>query len=276
MSTEIKEMEALNQAQANYYNNKKESKNLATNIWWFMREKVMGKFRKEYNINKDVIELHKNWLGDLSEKRVLDLGCFAGNLLSFYLAGNSKEYVAIDLSDKGIQMYKNRLEKQNLLNPNVKVYTCDFLSDNFKEEKFDVIYIFSAMHHFKYFEEFLLRLKSFLKDDGCIITYDPAETYLPMYLIRRIYRPFQSDSAWEWPFSRQTYKIILKHFTAEEIQGYLGFSKWSFLFLWIPSRKLKDKLVMKLHQYDLRNAKKFNGDLYRCLHVSFKLKINPK
>jgi hypothetical protein len=35
-----------------------------------MREKVMGKFRKDYNINKDVIELHKNWLGDLSDKRV--------------------------------------------------------------------------------------------------------------------------------------------------------------------------------------------------------------
>jgi hypothetical protein len=63
-------MEALNQVQANYYNNKKESKNLATSIWWFMREKVMGKFRKDYNINKDVIELHKNWLGDLSDKRV--------------------------------------------------------------------------------------------------------------------------------------------------------------------------------------------------------------
>lgn len=53
-------------------------------------------------MQQQTYDLHKAWFGDLSGKKVLDLGCFAGNHLSVYLAQNAREYIGVDLSEAGI------------------------------------------------------------------------------------------------------------------------------------------------------------------------------
>ena len=130
---------------------------------------------------------------------MLDLGCYAGNSLSFYLAQNSREYLGIDLSPMGINNLSRRLEKV----PGARAEVMDFLSEDFKEKDFDLIYAYGVLHHFRDVDEIIAKLQEKISPGGEIISHDPLQTSLPIKIIRTIYRPFQSDKAWEWPFSKK-------------------------------------------------------------------------
>ena len=79
-----------NEKQKEFYNKKKKS--LPSRIWSFVREKSLKNIRKELGILEQSYALHQQWMGDLSNKRVLDLGCYSGNSLSRYMATNCKTW----------------------------------------------------------------------------------------------------------------------------------------------------------------------------------------
>lgn len=265
------EMIGINKIQERFYD-KDLSKGLITGIWDRIRNKILNNLRTRINAKEDIYSLHKNWAGKLDDTRILDLGCYAGNELSLHFARNAKEYLGIDLSQRGIDILNGKLKK--IGNPNTRAKKVDFLSNEFDDYgKFDIIYIYSAMHHFQYLEILLDRLDEFLNDGGLIITYDPLQTYWLMRLIRIIYRPFQSDSEWEFPFDRDTFKIIEKYFKIEYIQGILNRSKWGFLLNFLPINfTKKSKIIRSWHRYDMENATSLNKYLYGCLHVTMLLR----
>ena len=53
--------------------------------------------------------------------------------------------------------------------------TIDFLSEDFKEKDFDLIYAYGVLHHFENLDLLIKRLKV-LKVNGEIISHDPLET----------------------------------------------------------------------------------------------------
>ncbi len=59
----------------------------------------MSRMRSSSGIAEGVLRLHLKWLGDLSDKKVPDLSCSAGNQLSMYLARASRSYLGIDLNE---------------------------------------------------------------------------------------------------------------------------------------------------------------------------------
>lgn len=265
-----------NKEQAEFYNNPETGKNFPTKIWSYIRNNIIAGGRKELKITQYIYDLHREWLGDLSNKRVLDLGCLRGNALSLEMAQKCKSYLAIDLSDhiNGLQL---KLVENGLDHAEAKVL--DFLSNDFNEqEKFDIIYIYGAMHHFEHFDVFLQRLDEFLQPGGKIIAYDPLETNWLVYLARRIYRPFQNDADWEWPFNRSSFITIQKYFDIVHIQGVLGKSKLIFLFYLFPFfRSYRKKMASKFHQYDISHANSVNSSLFNCMQVAMclqKKKIN--
>jgi 2-polyprenyl-3-methyl-5-hydroxy-6-metoxy-1,4-benzoquinol methylase len=75
-----------------------ETRSTATSLWARTRL-AMQAMRQDAAIGDDVLEMHRRWLGDLSGKKVLDLGCFAGNPLSMHLARTSASYLGLDLSE---------------------------------------------------------------------------------------------------------------------------------------------------------------------------------
>lgn len=259
-----------NKKQSRYYNQKK--RNIITELWSKIRERNFREFRKESNVENDMIDIHKLWIGDISKKRVLDMGCYAGNILSLSLAQNAKEYVGIDLSKEGIAKLNHKLKINNIIN--AKAFTLDFLSaEALRLGKFDLIYIYSAMHHFKYFETFLKRLDEFLMDGGKVVTIDPTETSLIIKIARILYRPFQQDKEWEWPFKRKSYKQIQKIFIIEKVQGFVGLSKFTFFLGFLPISKDRiTKFAKYLHNKDLEKAKYIGRHLYRCMHVAMLLR----
>lgn len=261
------ERAAVNQRQQEFYNTKK--KNLPTRIWSYFRNGALNRIKKSIGVEKEIYDLHVTWLGDLSNKKVLDLGCFAGNSLSWYLAKESDRYLGIDLSSKGIERLSRRLEKI----PGAKVEVMDFLSPNFKEKEFDIIYAYGVLHHFKNVDELIIRLQEKLKPNGVIISHDPLQTSIPINIIRKIYRPFQSDKDWEWPFSKKTYYKFAEAFEVAERRAVLGKAKYAAVLNLVPySQKKRIERIKAWHKEDWERSKESDSYMFSCMHLSMLMK----
>ena len=258
----------LNKEQAQYYD-KAKSKNIPTKIWSYLRENTLRSIRQEIGVENDCYNQHEIWFGDLSNKKVLDLGCGAGNVHSLTLAKNSKKYFGVDLSKKSIEKLNIKLKDF----PNAKAMTIDFLSEDFKERDFDLIYAYGVLHHFENLDLLIRRLKDVLKVNGEIISHDPLETSLPIFLLRRLYRPFQSDALWEWPFNKKTINKFDYDFDILDRRGILGKAKWYFLIALLPIPSSNKKKIGKyLKNLDWEKSAMSNRHLYNCMQVSFHMK----
>ncbi|TDP00855.1 class I SAM-dependent methyltransferase [Flavobacterium sp. 245] len=252
-----------NLKQKEFYNNKK--KNFATNIWSKVRNGVLNQIKKNIGVQDQSYVLHKEWFGDLSTKKVLDLGCFSGNYWSMYLAENSKEYLGIDLSDIAIAKLSERIKHL----PNAQAKAIDFLSDEFTVKDFDLIYAYGVLHHFENTSILIDKLNEKLAFSGEIISYDPLETSFPVKVLRTLYRPFQSDAAWEWPFTKKTFYLFQDSFNIIERRGLLGKSKWIALVNILPlSGEKKNEIGLKWHQQDWNDSKTLDSVLFSCMHVT--------
>ncbi len=253
----------INKRQAEYYDRPSGTAgNSITQLWRIIRHRL-STISTEIGIMDAVYDQHRQWLGDLSNKSVLDLGCGRGNKLSLEIAQGSKEYLAIDLSQTAIDLYREKLHPQNL--PHARAEVIDFLSPDFKR-KFDVIYAYSVMHHFEHFDLFLQKLAGHLHPGGTIITFDPLNTSLASRILRGLYRPFQSDKDWEWPFTRASFDEIQTHLNIVELQGMLGYSKCA-LPLSVVSPSVARRIGTNLHKRDWQEATELGPALWRCLHL---------
>lgn len=258
-----RDRKTLNQRQQEFYDKKR--KNLPTRIWSYFRNGLLNRTKKEIGIEAGIYDLHRSWFGDLSKKKVLDLGCYAGNSLSIHLAQNSAEYLGIDLSPKGIEKLSARLTKID----GARAEVMDFLSEDFKEKDFDLIYAYGVLHHFKDVDELILKLKDKLKPNGAIVSHDPLQTSLPIKTIRTIYRPFQSDKDWEWPFSRKTYYKFEDAFKIVERRAVLGKTKWLPFFNLLPgSNDKKLEKARSWHREDWEHSAGSDEYMFSCMHLS--------
>lgn len=261
-------MKDINSKQKAFYDNKE--KNFVTKVWYYFRNKTLNAFRKNIGLEKEIYDLHLSWLGDLTEKKVLDLGCYEGNSLSYYMAKNSKKYVGIDLSEKAIIMLRRRLNSI----PNAEVFSVDFLSSEFNEKDFDLIYAYGVLHHFRNTEELIQKLKQKLKPGGRIISYDPLTTSLPLKLVRTLYRPFQTDKDWEWPFSRKVYHKYSNEFEIVERRAILGKTKWLFLINLLPIGKHKKETIgKKWHTIDWEKSRQSDSHMFKCMHLTMLMQL---
>ncbi len=253
----------VNLRQKEFYNTKK--KNLPTKIWSYFRNGILNKTRKNIGIEQEILDLHLKWLSNLSNKKVLDLGCYEGNQLSLYLAKNSGQYLGIDLSEKGISQLKNKLKDIE----NAEAVATDFLSEEFKEKNFDLIYAYGVIHHFKNIDELIVKLQEKLNPQGQIISYDPLKTSMPIKLLRQFYRPFQSDKDWEWPFTKAIFYKLNDAFEIKERRAVLGKSKWFFLLNFLPiSPEAKKKKAIQWHREDWENSHISDASLFSCMHLT--------
>ncbi len=255
-----------NERQKEFYNSDAVAKkNLPSRIWSKIRNGVLNDYRKQFDITNRVYDQHKLWLGDLSDKKVLDLGCLRGNALSLYLASNSKKYIGIDLSDKAIGELQTKID--GVKTNDAQAIAVDFLSDDFAETDFDIIYAYGVLHHFEDFDLLISRLKEKLKPEGIVISYDPLETSVPIKLLRSAYRPFQSDKDWEWPFTKTVLRKLKNNFVILDQKGILGSSKYGLAYNFLPlSGAFKTSKIQKLIEKDW-NPKK-DKDVYKCMHLT--------
>lgn len=269
MNQETKATIDINKRQKEFYNStKKNKKNFVSRIWSKLRNKTLSSYTKQFNLKEKVYNHHKLWLGDLTDKKVLDLGCYRGNALSLYMAKNCKEYIAIDLSDAGLQFLRDKIAAEEC--KNAKVIAVDFLSEEFGYDNFDIIYAYGVLHHFEHVDLLIKMLNKKLATGGSIISYDPLETSFPIKVLRMLYRPFQSDKDWEWPFNKKTLKKFETNFHIKEKKGILGRSKYGVPLSILPlTSGFKTKVVQKMIEKDW-DSQNWN-DIYSCMHLTMLL-----
>ena len=274
MEPEVREMLRINEQQRNYYEhadgaNESEVNGFATNLWRRWRARALSVF-DDGAIDSSLVDLHLRWLGgDVASLKVLDLGVGYGNPLSMKFAREAREYVAIDLSASMVEWFQRQLKS----NPtrNARAIVADFLSDDFVEGDFDLVYARAVFHHFKYFEAFLEKLRRSMAPGGIVITLDdPLETWLPMKLLRMAYRPFQTDADWEYPFTRKTLRAIQRHFDILKVQGTYGFSKWGIPLGFVAPQYARRR-ARAWHERDLSFAYDIRN-VTSCLRVSLMLR----
>ena len=257
-----------NVAQADYYNQTdggltSGSNGFATNLWRRMRQRALVTVS---DTQRDrVYGIHREWLGDLSGKKVLELGVGHGSALSHHLANGCAAYHGLDLSAREIDLLKAHMPKGS----HIHYHVDDFLSDSFSETNFDVIYAHSVFHHFEHMDVLFNRIKERLAPGGQIITYDPLQVWLPIRMLRAAYRPFQTDAEWEFPFTRETCNQISNAFHVQDRFGVFNRAKWAML-LGVIHPRLGQRYGDSWFARDV-DSRDPSAKMLKSLHISYQL-----
>jgi len=235
--------------------------NLVTRLWIDGRE-ILADFRKQTGVKSFIYDTQRNWLGDLSGKRVLEIGCSDGNSMSLYMAAHAREYLGIDLSTTMIEKFQRRLDSEEF--PNAHAEAIDFLSDDFSPEPFDVVYANSVVHHFRDIELFLSLLRQRLAPQGRVVTLDPMDTSWIAWSVRQPLLRVMTDGAWNRPFTRRTFGLIQRQFAIEKVQGVLGASKWPLPLSVVPGmQNMAVQMGRHRHERDRLRANVLGKHLWR-------------
>lgn len=258
------EMKAVNLRQASYYegiqaaercNNGvdgyagNEQAGWLTRVWATLRSHRKKLLRQQGM--RDAVEVRvRDWLQASAGREVLEIGCFNGTRNTLWLMEQCSHYTGIDLSPSAIELLRGKARRASLAHK-VTLVAGDVL-DFDPPRQFDLIYAQGVLHHFQHPEVLFAMLARFMKPEGRLVFSDPAELNGVLRLARRLYRPFQTDQAWEWPFTRRTVDALSRHFELREAFGYGRFSTLLVPLIAVPGLGLLlDGIYQKLLRTEL-------------------------
>lgn len=242
--------------------------NRPTRMWTGLRRRIQ-RLRAKAGGDEQLLALHRAWLGDLTSARVLDLGCFSGNQLSLWIAANAREYIGIDLSGQATSKLQGELNARGLTN--ASAIAMDFLGNDWPDAYFDSVYAYSVLHHFADLDVALAELRRVVKPGGVVVSMDPIATEPFNRVARALYRPVQTDRAWEFPFARSTLDLIGSHFSIRHLRGIQGAVKLAYPLLLFPATEgMGRKLATRLLEVDARHTF-LRLPLFGPWHVTMKL-----
>ena len=206
-----------------------------TRVWAALR-KQRKNLLMQHGVREHVEERVRNCMLEASRGDVLEIGCFNGTRNSLWLARHCAHYTGLDLSPSALQVLQGKLSSEGL-NAKTELRAGDLL-DFTSDRKFDLVYAQGVLHHFQHPEVLFPLIHSLMKPGALLVFSDPVEINLLLRFVRRLYRPFQTDHAWEWPFTSQTVAALEQSFVLSEAFGYGRFSTLWMPFLSMPGLNL--------------------------------------
>lgn len=220
-----------NKKQAEFYDNisrkedealftgyaRNESANFATRVWARLRYAHQDAFE---DIGVD--EVKTNFLLDqCAEKRggkFLEIGCFRGTRYSDPIISLAGSYTGIDLSHSAIAAFENQINGSERANK-INLVAGDLLTHR-PTQKYDVIFAHGVLHHFESPGILFQHLSELMAPNGLLLFAEPSQVNKLFKFVRSVYRPFQSDKEWEWPFTEQTVEYLNDYFVVEKGFGW--------------------------------------------------------
>ncbi len=252
----------LNEQQAEFYESRlkakkdqaasEEAAGLITNVWTRIRKNIQS-FDETLQLDEAYNNLHRDWVSGFNTGRTIDLGCFSGNPLSLELAASAAKYTGIDLAPSAIAELQTKLDEAGL-SDTAEAVSGDFFELGLADESVDLVYARGVLHHFQDPERIADEILRILKPGGAFVSLDPLATAPENRLARAIYRPFQSDAAWEWPFSKRSLEVFDSRFELDRVRGIRGLSKAGLVTSSLGARSLGAKLGLKGESADMKYA----------------------
>lgn len=125
-------------------------------------DKNVRKFEKAYKLSVDKILENVNTKSD-----VLEIGCGTG-IITFEIARFVHQIEGIDLSEKMLQMAKNKQKRKS--GENITFKTGDAYYLKYDDASFDTVLLFNTLHVFKSPGLVLKEIHRVLKQNGKLIT----------------------------------------------------------------------------------------------------------
>lgn len=168
-------------------------------------------------------------LGKLKGKRILELGCGAGEP-SIYFAKKGALVTATDLSTGMLKVVRKLSEKCG-----VEVQTVQCRSDKipFPDSSFDIVYAANLLHHVEH-EPTLREAYRVLKKNGLFVSYDPLAHNPIIKVYRRMATEVRTKD--ETPLKMADLKKFRKIFKKVDHTATWFFTLWIFLRFYLIER----------------------------------------
>lgn len=168
-------------------------------------------------------------LGNLQGKKILELGCGAGEA-SVYFAKKGADVTATDISIGMLRVVERIAEKHN-----VSVKTKQSVSHRieFENETFDIVYAANLLHHVD-IEDTVKEANRVLKKGGIFVSWDPLAHNPAINVYRRMATEVRTDD--EHPLRMKDLKIFKSYFSTVEYDATWLFTLWIFIRFYIIER----------------------------------------
>jgi cyclopropane fatty-acyl-phospholipid synthase-like methyltransferase len=118
-----------------------------------------------------------DYLGDLENKRIMDIGAGSG-YFSVKLAEKGAQVIAADVSDEFQSMLKQRIEENNL--ENIELRKIPYDDPNLTDGEVDMVLIVNTYHHIENRVNYFSKVKAGTKQEGELVIIDFFKTDIPV------------------------------------------------------------------------------------------------
>ena len=199
-------------------------------------------------IQDRVRQMHLEWIAEKRGGSFLEIGCYSGNTYTFDLINAAGDYTGVELSKAACLSLRQKVEARNQSSKATIVHG-DFLEYK-PDRRFDFIYAHGVLHHFENPEPLFARIRDLIADDGSLVFVEPVAINPVYRFLRSLYRPFQSDAAWVWPFRQMTVTELTKRF--EMVDGF-GWGRFSLPLSTMCSVPGLGSLVFPAYRWVVQN-----------------------
>jgi len=207
----------------------------------------------------------KNMLGNVKDKKVLDVGCGRGNL-SLYLAQEGAIVIGIDLSKNYIALCKARMNELDL---KIEFMVMNAQVPDFEDNTFDVIVGSRIIHHLPDIDLFYRECKRLLKKRGFISFIEPLKKNPIVELNRKFFAP-KSRTSHEHPLFIKDVLIAQKIFGNIEHNEYFLLSPLAMFFKNFFKKSFLFRIVYKILNKMELPLSKINFLKQYCWQIVFK------
>ncbi len=164
---------------------------------------------------------------NLTGKRVLEGGCGAGygiEVISNYL--RPKEYYAFDLNKGMVERSRSVVKRKGLP---VNVFQGDVTEINLPSEKFDIVFIFTVLHHESKWRAALKELNRVLKPNGLLIINEINSRSLNWFeRYAKVYHPKTAHFTWNmfrYELNQAQFSILKEYLFLQDFGFFIGQKK---------------------------------------------------